>query len=203
MRPLYVAPYFEEKRGFDVIIGHYGYNLLLLEIIKNSYQTFPKLVGFFHGNDLTGFVQRFGRKIYQPLQQKTTTMGLPISQLLAECLKEMQLLVGQTTVHHMGIDISDFYYTQPIEIAGIIQLLIVGRLTEKKGIDNAIEAVAILKQKNKKVRLQIIGDGEQKEELQQLIADFQFNGRNPIERMANTRRSQRSCTRSRYYFIAK
>ncbi len=174
LRPLYVASYFEEKRDFDVIIGHYGYNLLLLEIIKNSYPTFPKLVGFFHGNDLTGFVQRFGSKIYKPLQQKTSTMGLPISRLLAGRLKELQILVGQTKVHHMGIDVSDFYYTQPIEMAEVIQLLIVGRLTEKKGIDNAIEAVAILKQKNKNVRLQIIGDGEQKEALQQMIADFQL-----------------------------
>lgn len=174
LRPLYVAPYFEENRDFDVIIGHYGYNLLLLEIIKNSYPTFPKLVGFFHGYDLTGFVQRFGSKIYRPLQQKTTTKGLPISRLLDGRLKELKILVEQTQVHHMGINVSDFYYTQPIEMTGVIQLLIVGRLTEKKGIDNAIEAVSILKQKNKKILLQIIGDGEQKVYLQQLITKLQL-----------------------------
>ena len=47
--------------------------------------------------------------------------------------------------------------------------MIVGRLTEKKGIDNAIEAIYLLKKENIDISLKVIGDGEQREYLTQLI----------------------------------
>lgn len=169
LRPLYLYPFFEENKGYDVIIAHYGYNLLLLEILKNTYGVFPKLMGFFHGNDLNGFITRFGPSIYKPLQQNTSTLGLPISHLLSERLKELEILTGQTHIHHMGVNFNEFTYSEPKEFGKKLNLLIVGRLTEKKGIDNAIEAISLLKKENIDISLKVIGDGEQREYLTQLI----------------------------------
>ncbi|MGM0146869.1 glycosyltransferase [Enterococcus sp. AZ162] len=169
LRPLFISSFFEKNKEYDVIIAHYGYNLLLLEIIKNTYFKFPKIIGFFHGNDLNGFITRFGSEIYKPLQKPTSTLGLPISNLLLEQLNELQILIGHTKIHHMGVDCKQFNYSPPKEFKGKLRLLIVGRLTEKKGIDNAIEAVSILKIKNIHVNLKVIGDGDQKSYLEELI----------------------------------
>ncbi|WP_455334902.1 glycosyltransferase [Enterococcus villorum] len=94
---------------------------------------------------------------------------MPISHLLSERLKELEILTGQTHIHHMGVNFNEFTYSEPKEFGKKLNLLIVGRLTEKKGIDNAIEAIYLLKKENIDISLKVIGDGEQREYLTQLI----------------------------------
>ncbi|OLR62168.1 hypothetical protein BHF69_05410 [Anaerostipes sp. 992a] len=58
--------------------------------------------------------------------------------------------------------------------SGVLHIMSVGRLVEQKGFDRLLKAVARLKQNNRAFQLHIIGDGEQKEELQQYIIQFKL-----------------------------
>jgi len=56
-----------------------------------------------------------------------------------------------------------------------VKLLTVGRLHPQKGIDIAIEAARVLKEKGFAFRWLVAGDGAQRESLQQLIDRYQLN----------------------------
>lgn len=68
-----------------------------------------------------------------------------------------------------GLSLSDFPYCQPA--ARPRQILAVGRLVEKKGLDTLVEACAILKTQKVAFHCTIIGDGPQKDMLDRTIAD--------------------------------
>ncbi|EOH92002.1 glycosyltransferase [Enterococcus villorum] len=175
LRPLIVNTYFEAPLKFDAIISHYGYNTLLLEIIKAQYEKFPPIYGFFHGNDVTGFVQRFGEDIYYPLQRKTNTTALPISEQMADRLEELNILPLNRKVHHMGVDLTKFPKVPFKGFSEELQLLIVGRLTEKKGMDITISALKKLQDNDLKVQLTIIGEGEWRNHLEELTDKLQLS----------------------------
>ncbi|MBC1474442.1 colanic acid biosynthesis glycosyltransferase WcaL [Listeria grandensis] len=163
LRPLLAEKYLRDQSKYDAIIAHYGSNGLLLSILEAA-STTNRFV-FFHGNDLTGFVTRFGSAIYQPLF-KSDIKILPISRLHAKRVKELGAVKSRVYIHHMGVDLKKF---PPVPLSpcggGTVQLLLVGRLTEKKGIDIAISSVANLRAKGYPVELTIIGDGDKKQVL--------------------------------------
>lgn len=57
-----------------------------------------------------------------------------------------------------------------------VKLLTVGRLHPQKGIDIAIEAARVLRERDVDFRWLVAGDGAQRESLQQLIDRYQLNG---------------------------
>ncbi|PEF43422.1 colanic acid biosynthesis glycosyltransferase WcaL [Bacillus cereus] len=171
LRPLLFVPFFSKDNSWDAIICHYGSNGLIATMFQQQGKVKGKVMTFFHGNDITGFVRKFGNDIYNPLFQSKTLL-LPISNLWKEKLIDLGANSRNTRVHHMGVDLSKFNYV-PIEsqdfIDSSISILLVGRLTAKKGIDIAIESINQLKEKGINVSLTVIGDGEEKKQLQDMI----------------------------------
>ncbi|HFU7090351.1 TPA: glycosyltransferase [Bacillus cereus] len=172
LRPLLFVPFFSKGNDWDAVICHYGSNGLLATMFKQQGVIQGKVVTFFHGNDITGFVRKFGNDIYNPLFQSKTLL-LPISNLWGEKLIDLGAKSENIRVHHMGVDLKKFKYV-PIETTEslCVNLLLVGRLTAKKGIDIAIESIYHLKEKGIQVSLTIIGDGEEKKQLQDMIKRF-------------------------------
>lgn len=173
LRPLLVAPFFQHKNPFDGIISHYGSNGLMLDILKKEkcIKSSTPIFSFFHGNDVTGFVKRFGVEIYKPLRDSNIHC-LPISKHWEYRLQELQIHNERTSVHHMGVDIQKFPTAAIKPPKDNIELLIIGRLTEKKGIDIAIKAVYLLRKVGLNCKLTIVGNGELKRELQELVSDL-------------------------------
>ncbi|TKJ02706.1 colanic acid biosynthesis glycosyltransferase WcaL, partial [Bacillus cereus] len=136
-----------------------------------------KILTFFHGNDITGFVSKFGADIYNPLFQSKTLL-LPISNLWENKLLNLGAKSENITIHHMGVNLNKFEYVPPELIeTKYIKVLLIGRLTAKKGIDVAIESVHYLREKGFSVFLTVIGDGEEKENLQNMIKKFNLEDR--------------------------
>jgi colanic acid/amylovoran biosynthesis glycosyltransferase len=75
---------------------------------------------------------------------------------------------AQVHVVHCGVDLQAFPATDPTQGP----LLAVGRLVPKKGFDLLVRAVAELRSRNVIARCRIIGEGEQRTALAQLIADL-------------------------------
>lgn len=92
---------------------------------------------------------------------------LPVSHALANRLLDLGCPQKKVRVHHSGIAIDDFHVARS-NIPGN-RILSVGRLVEKKGIDDLIDAVAILRDRGLYVELDVIGDGELRDELNNRI----------------------------------
>lgn len=172
LRPLFCIPFFAKEKSWDAIICHYGSNGLLATMFKQQGWADGKVLTFFHGNDITGFVKKFGERIYQHLFQSHSLL-LPISNLWKNKLLELGGNEANIKVHHMGVDLDKFNYV-PLNLieSTSVKILLVGRLTYKKGIDIAIRSIYELKNKGIKVSLDIIGDGEEKEKILELIREL-------------------------------
>ncbi|PEO38848.1 glycosyltransferase [Bacillus wiedmannii] len=169
LRPLFAMEHFICESKWDAIVCHYGTNGLLASIFREQNIIEGKVLTFFHGNDLTGFTKKFGHDIYQFLF-KTNTMLLPISERWKQTLIDLGANPKNIKVHHMGVNLHHFNYVPLANQTEVLKIVLVGRLTEKKGIDIAIQSVYGLKKKGYLVQLCIVGDGEEKQKIVALIA---------------------------------
>ena len=128
-----------------------------------------KLITNFRGYDISKYVQKRGNKVYEQLfregdffianceyfRQKAIDLG---------CKAEQIVVLGS------GIDCSKFKFKpRYFPNHGCVKIVTTGRLVEKKGIEYGIRAIAKLVKTHPQVEYNIIGDGELKNSLEQLI----------------------------------
>ena len=76
---------------------------------------------------------------------------------------------------YCGVDTQQFTLRPEPEQTTETRLLSVGRLVPKKGFDDLIRAVGLLRDVGRSLRLDIIGDGREREHLEELIARLQLH----------------------------
>lgn len=154
----------------DIILAHFGTTGVTAAMLIELGLLKGKLITVFHGFELSEHkvVDRY-RDAYSFLFN-IAKLCMPVSQLWAQRLITLGCAEAKVQVHHMGIYAETFTMLEPTRpLHTPLRLLSVARLVEKKGLDDAISAVALLKQQNFKAQLTIIGDGPLKPALQQLI----------------------------------
>jgi len=165
-----VCPFFG-KKCFDVILCHFGPNgntgTLLSEMGLGG-----KVVTFFHGYDMSNYLDKAGRGAYNYLFRKGD-LFLPVSEKWKGLLKDLGCDESKTIVHRMGVDAEKFTFRGGNGAGGgKIKLLTIARLIEKKGVRYGIEAVAKLLPLYPDIEYAVAGDGPLKGELQALIDGF-------------------------------
>jgi colanic acid/amylovoran biosynthesis glycosyltransferase len=178
LKTFYQAIPFLDKQAYDIIYCHFGIIGNIAARLKKFGVVEGKLITTFHGLDLSMVVQAKGNKVYQELF-KLGDLFLPISHVWEDKLKELGCEQKKILVHRMGIDISKFKFCKRTLKATTekIKLLTIARLTEKKGIEYSIRAVAKVIQTHKNLSYKIIGDGELREPLEKLICDLKIGDR--------------------------
>ena len=137
------------------------------------------LIVTLHGYDVT--VQRDFEREYRELWDRTA-----IFVCVSEFIRKKALAAGfpetKLRVHYIGIDPSRF---QPVAPAESKSVLFVGRLTEKKGCEYLIRAMALVQQEEPGATLTIVGDGPLRKDLEDLAATLgtrcSFAGAQPSE----------------------
>ena len=160
------------RGSYDIIHAQFGFLgakavlFRCLGIIKG------KLITSFTGHDLSRYVQEKGDRVYDELFAKGDLF-------LANCefFRQEAIKLGcdedKIMVHGSGIDCEKFAFTtRYFLLDGKIRLATTGRLTEKKGIEYGIRAVAKLAKTYPQIEYNIIGDGVLKPFLQQLIQEL-------------------------------
>lgn len=158
------------RKKYDIIHCHFGTNGNFGARLKKI-GIKGKLVVTFHAYELSALLALKGFKIYKKLFL-VADLIMPISNFWKAKLLEIGCPEKKIFAHHMGVDINLFKFTaRSHNGCEPIQLLSVGRLIEKKGIEFGIRAVAKIKNKHPKLTMNyiIIGDGELKEQLEILI----------------------------------
>ena len=170
------AQAFLEARDFDIVVAHFGQNGLVGVRMKDVGALEGKLLTIFHAADLTAFVAREGRGVYQRLFERAD-LAMAISRYGREKLLEFGCPEKKILVHHMGVDTKRFAMSAGrFSVKSGCGLLSVSRLVEKKGIVDALNAVALLVRDGMACRYMIAGDGPLRPDLEARVRVLGISG---------------------------
>lgn len=169
LHDLFFTHEFLSNNKFDIIHAHFGPNGLLGARLKESKTFQGKLITTFYGYDLNKYLLEKGGNAYQQLLNYGDIF-LPISDFFKNQLIALKFPSTKIIIHKLGIN-PDRFALKKRRPEGIIRLLSIARLVEKKGIFYAIKAFKKIKKTHKGLPLEyiIVGDGEKREEYINLI----------------------------------
>ncbi|EER5611094.1 colanic acid biosynthesis glycosyltransferase WcaL [Escherichia coli] len=158
----------------DVFIAHFGPAGVTAAKLRELGVIRGKIATIFHGIDISS---REVLNHYTPEYQQLFRRGdlmLPISDLWAGRLQKMGCPREKIAVSRMGVDMTRFS-PRPVKApATPLEIISVGRLTEKKGLHVAIEACRQLKEQGMAFRYRILGIGPWERRLRTLIEQYQL-----------------------------
>jgi len=154
----------------DVFLVHFGYAGALANKLRELGVLKGKQATVFHGADISRrHILEEHKLDYVNLFRQSELM-LPISHLWENKLIEMGCPPEKIHVTRMGIEPEKFNSQPRQAFHKPLRIVSVARLTEKKGLDVAVKASAILKQRGGQFQYTIIGNGDQDEMMRDFIA---------------------------------
>jgi colanic acid/amylovoran biosynthesis glycosyltransferase len=171
------AAAFHATEPFDVILCHHGPMGARAARLREAGVLSGRVVTVFHGSDVSAYVRRAGSQAYAHLFG-TGDLFLPVSDNWRRRLIALGCPAQRITVHRMGVDCRRFAFARrDRRDAEPLRLVTVARLLERKGVDNAIRAVAALVRAGVDVEYTIVGDGPLRGVLGQLIRELALSER--------------------------
>ncbi|MFB6325706.1 colanic acid biosynthesis glycosyltransferase WcaL [Pantoea deleyi] len=154
----------------DVFLVHFGYAGALANKLRELGVLRGKQATVFHGADISRrHILEEHKLDYVNLFRQSELM-LPISHLWENKLIGMGCPPEKIHVTRMGIEPEKFNFQPRQAFQKPLRIVSVARLTEKKGLDVAVKASAILKQRGGQFHYTIIGNGDQDEMMRDFIA---------------------------------
>lgn len=160
---------------YDILHCQFGGHGPLAERLISRGAVRAKLVTSFRGNDLTASVAARPHRFKDLF--RNGHLFMPVSQNFRDRLMAYGVPPERIVVHHSGIDVRRFTFSARQAPQGPVELLLVGRLTEKKGHVYALEALAKVIETGRDARLTLIGDGELRGALRERCSDLGIGNR--------------------------
>ncbi|NRH23866.1 glycosyltransferase [Pantoea stewartii] len=155
----------------DVFLVHFGYAGALANKLRELGILKGKQATVFHGADISRrHILDEHKQDYRNLFQQSELM-LPISHLWQNKLIEMGCPPEKIHVTRMGIEPEKFNFQPRDGFHTPLRIVSVARLTEKKGLDVAVKASAMVKQRGGQFQYTIIGNGDQDKMMRDFIAN--------------------------------
>lgn len=167
----------DNQKLYSNIIVHFGNNGYYVCKMRELGLINGPISVVFHGHELSvhNTYNKF-KKQYQKIFEVANLM-LPISEFWKEKLIELGCQENKIKVHRMGVNSSFLQKNNELDVnnnfkrKGVLNLIQVGRLTEKKAILDSINAV-VEANESIPISFTIIGDGELFDEAKKLIHDL-------------------------------
>jgi colanic acid/amylovoran biosynthesis glycosyltransferase len=170
---------------FDIVHCHFGDKGLLGQFWLDANVLKGPLTVVFHAHELAGLDDASGSRRYRLLFARRAQL-LPISLRWSLLLQRWGAASEQVRVHRMGVDCSQIQaIARGVSVDRPIRLLSVCRLTEMKGLEYALRAVAALRSEFPRLQYAIIGSGPLRASLSELAetlgisSQVQFAGAQP------------------------
>jgi colanic acid/amylovoran biosynthesis glycosyltransferase len=136
-----------------------------------------QLVVAFRGADTTKYVARRGPRVYARTFRHARLL-LPVCDFLGRKLVALGAPPERVLVHRTGIDLRKWPWRERAQRGhGPLRLVTVGRLVEKKGIEYALRAIRILKDRGVDVEYRVLGDGPRRDRLDRLARELGIGDR--------------------------
>ncbi|PDW03605.1 glycosyltransferase [Candidatus Viridilinea mediisalina] len=177
-----IEPFFKQAlrtSQASLIHAHFGYTGVYALPLQSA-SGLP-LVTTFYGADVSSIPRspqwhRSYRKLFE-----RGSLFLVEGSHLRDQLIALGCPAEKVKIQRIGVDLTQFSYRPSPPTNEAIRILMVGRLTEKKGVEYGIRAFAQVAAKHPKIELNIIGDGELRKKIQQLINRLKHNVRSRIK----------------------
>lgn len=164
---------FSKYNSFDIIYvltGPTASNYLFLKDIFPNAKYIAQFVGF----DYTSRIRILGFDIYKDLFKKADLI-ISLSYYSRDCIISMGCPSEKIIKHPIGVDIYNFTYKERIlKDDGILHIITVGRLVEKKAHRIVLSTMSKLLRKQRKLIYHIVGDGPLKEKILRQINSDKF-----------------------------
>ena len=159
------------SQRYELIHAHFGTSGMYALPYASRYRL--PLVVTFHGVDVTVLSSwarflphRWPYAWLAPQLLQRMTLGLCVSQEIHDRLCALGAPADRLVIHRLGIDLDQF--TIGRRDPARVEVVMVGRLVEKKGFEYGLQAFARVAKVNANTHLTIIGDGPRKSALEQL-----------------------------------
>jgi colanic acid/amylovoran biosynthesis glycosyltransferase len=154
----------------DVVHCHYGDVGLVWGFAAPMWGA--PLVVSFYGYDCSVVPRRFGEDVYRPLFRRATKVTA-LSGHMEQRLMELGCDPDRIVIQPLGLDPAAFSFRERAARGtdGPVRVLSVARLTEKKGLADALHALAAARAQIP-LMYDIIGDGPLREPLAALVAEL-------------------------------
>lgn len=154
---------------YDIIHCHFGPTGIWGQHLREIGAIKGPLLTTFHGYDIASYVAQHGTAVYDDLFRKgeafTCSSNFVRGRLLAAGCDPAKLFLFK-----LGTDLKMFdFLERRVDAEGVIRLVTVARLVEKKGLQYSIKAVANLIKRFPKLEYTIVGDGYLRQDLSLLI----------------------------------
>lgn len=143
------------KHAPEVMVANFGPNGIVGAALKRHYFPDAKLVTIFHGHDVSSFPREHGWGPYRAIAD-AIDLPLCVARVWADELREKAGIGAR--VHNLGIPLHDIPSRPPRQNRPF-QLLFVGRMIEKKGVEYLLRAIKLLADGGLDVGARLIGDG--------------------------------------------
>jgi len=170
LNSFYISLYYRVfMNDFDIIHGHFGQRGVIGLYLKDMGAK-GKLVTTFYA----GEVNKKYRNGYKRLFDKGDLFIVNNYSKKDEVI-ELGCNPNKVVVVPTGIELEKFKYSKrKIHKNEKIRILSVSRLVEQKGLKYALLAIAKIIKKHKNIEYNIVGDGELREELEELVAELKI-----------------------------
>ncbi len=164
---LYGLARMDRTRQYDVVHAHFGMVGDRYRFVKELWGA-PLVVNF-HGFDVSGWPKTQGRNCYAQLFEIASAYVVN-----SEHLRRRALVLGCPQDKIVKIpaawDITNFpYAVHRREEGAAMRVLTVARLVEKKGVEDAIAAIALVRKTYPDVHYDVVGDGPLRSRIEALI----------------------------------
>lgn len=157
----------------DIIHAHFGFDGYRMYWVAK--QTNTPLVVSFYGSDVSRLPTEFDWKRRYKKLAKNAQAFIAASQLMKLQLIDLGFPEEKIKIIRFGVDIKKFSYQKNSTPNN--QVMMVGRMVEKKGFKYALKAVQILKNKGRNIHLDLFGDGPLREELENFTKQLKIENR--------------------------
>lgn len=161
-------------KKFDIVHCHFGTIATKYVRIQSLLKQSIKCITTFYGYDVSHTPKEKGMDCYKDL-----IMLCDKFLVMSENMKERVLPLGvpedRIEVHPISIDVDTYkYHARNLGVGEKVRIVSVGRFVEKKGFDDLLRALKLVKQKAKNPFIcSIVGDGELRDEIHGLAKELQ------------------------------
>lgn len=145
--------------------------------IKDIVGVKAKIITSLLGYDVSGYVKQYGPQVYDRLKKESAAFVVMSNNMKERVIAHGFDLEKLNVISFFGAGADQYLFEERHYKSGeTIQLVSVGRFVEKKGFDDILRALAILKEKtSKKFLCNIIGGGPLENNLRQMTDELGLN----------------------------